>query len=597
MNTGVRVKPETKLIFFFFLIALIGLWIRTLFFGWVWDDHATLVLNQSFKSHHAWRDIWFYDFWGLHFQSASSGYWRPLSSLAYLLVYSVVGLEVWAFHGLNVLLHLGATGLTYLISEPFLKHKTQRAWLSLLFFTLGVHVETVAFVSALPDLLSACLGFFAIYGYQLLLQGRFKAPALYLTIGLALLGSALSKETGICFTVLVLGMALKSDQTDRHGRSRLIIFLGVLVFLAYFIARFYFYASSVEKSLLDTFSWPRLSALSLFFQAQANIIFPIQLLPLKEVWVKSGWLATLVGVAAMFFTYLVYFSRRIPRLRMALVMMGVLWLPYMGWVELKLPISDRYHYSFAFAYLLFIFTALSHLLDAEAKKLRMMMLGGFFALQFTMAAQAVSHWRSDEKLWASIPASSPHYAVALNHLGLVKADRSDYQNAGDLFFEAHKHDPSYREASFNWCWAQLKIEKYLTAERCVSGHLHTFPQDASGYDLLSLAQLKLGQIEKAKDSLERAIGLDPRIWTFRYNLALLYVDRGQWDRAAWVIENAPQPLYTAGPKIWLLLIQMKLNQAQWQGAKMLCDRYEDQMENTAKDACDKTRRIMDLINE
>lgn len=186
------------------LIVLLGLllYVPHLSNSFVWDDEEQILANESVHSLSHLPQL----LSGSTFNSGGGEnlgglYYKPLMSVSFALLYTLFGPTPWAFHGFQLLLHVGSTVLLYLLFRSLLARPGLSLFLSLVFLLHPLNVETVAYSSALQDTLYF---FFGILGltWLVLSHGR---PLWHdqLFLALLLFLSILGKETGALFFLLL----------------------------------------------------------------------------------------------------------------------------------------------------------------------------------------------------------------------------------------------------------------------------------------------------------------------------------------------------------------------------------------------------------
>ncbi len=221
-------------------ILLIGfvVWGFTLTFDFVWDDFPMIVNNPSLLQ---WKTLisgWSHDFWMLHEAPQVSGYWRPMATVVHVLISSIFGKSPWVFHLLNVSLHLLVTWFFY----TFLTHigMVRWKWIPVLFFLVHpVNVETVSFVSAIPDLLCACFGWSAIAFWTS--PKKLTIKKILITFFL-LSCSFFSKESGVFFGVFIIMIDLFfSSIENKLLKHRLLYYKPIITWLLFTILTALYY--------------------------------------------------------------------------------------------------------------------------------------------------------------------------------------------------------------------------------------------------------------------------------------------------------------------------------------------------------------------
>jgi tetratricopeptide (TPR) repeat protein len=189
--------------------------------GFVWDDTALILRDPLIRS---WRLIpeAFNHF--LFVDATASDFYRPLQRLTYTLDYAAFAFRSGPYHAASILWHAAAAIALFVFAEEVLLafgiEQRKRLWIAFLAVLVwAIHpVESAAvvYVSGRADPLAATFGFFGLYLFLLSLRAIGQRKLFFLFgAGVALLLSALSKETGLIF--LAIGIAffvLKKNWID-----------------------------------------------------------------------------------------------------------------------------------------------------------------------------------------------------------------------------------------------------------------------------------------------------------------------------------------------------------------------------------------------
>lgn len=150
-----------------------------------------------------------------------SGFWRPVVGLLYWLVWRAGGGVAWPFLLLNLTLHLVMTGLVYLLAHQLTSSRSVALATGLLFAAHPVHVDVVAGVVGLKDLLAAVGTIGALLCFmQARSADRRRGAALRLSLGGAslLLVGLLAKESAVA--VLPVLAAIEVYRIVHRDRGR-----------------------------------------------------------------------------------------------------------------------------------------------------------------------------------------------------------------------------------------------------------------------------------------------------------------------------------------------------------------------------------------
>jgi len=218
-----KIKP-------YFLIIVIGLTLygRTVFFDFSYLDDNALILDNHYILSDV-RNV------GLVlssdvFFSTDRNYYRPLLNLSLMLDTAIGGTNPLVFHLCNILLHLLASILVFLLFKKIGSNKNLSLFLALIFLVHPALTQAVAWIPGRNDSLLAIM----VLGAWLSVLSFFSRPRLasYLFyLGLFWL-ALLTKETAIVLPILVAFYAVISRPVNfwRTERWLLAVGSGVIIF-------------------------------------------------------------------------------------------------------------------------------------------------------------------------------------------------------------------------------------------------------------------------------------------------------------------------------------------------------------------------------
>ena len=172
--------------------------------GWVADDFTQIVSSVPIKKLSNIPLSFVTSVWS--YATADSmvtvdAYYRPLFMTQFTINYAIVGLAPWAWHLINVLIHVAATLLVFLT----IKELTSRAGIATvtaaLFAVHPVHAESVAWVSGITDPL---MSLFLLPAFVFYL--RFRKTGRKVLFGLTILlylVALFAKETALSLPLLI----------------------------------------------------------------------------------------------------------------------------------------------------------------------------------------------------------------------------------------------------------------------------------------------------------------------------------------------------------------------------------------------------------
>jgi tetratricopeptide (TPR) repeat protein len=175
----------------------------------------------------------------------------------------------------------------------------------------------------------------------------------------------------------------------------------------------------------------------------------------------------------------------------------------------------------------------SHPVDYQSSLAREMMFNGIDALQRGHAAEAQQLLSTAAKASANDQRIRAELARAMAQNGQLTAAVTEMEEAVRL---------SGGEAAYHVELGELYLRtgQLEQARRQAEAALENNRRLASAWALKGRAEKDLGEIDAAQISLSRALAHDPELFDSRYQLALLYLQAQQPQRALSVLENMNQ---------------------------------------------------------
>jgi protein O-mannosyl-transferase len=202
--SGIVSRPDVRLAGVLFATLLF--YLRSLFNGFVTDDWGMIFDNHyigqwSFLTRSFVHDSW----WFMNpLALPQSSYYRPLQDVWLAISFHLLGLNPVLWHAAMIALHLLVVWLVFKVASALTADTQTGLLAALLFGLLPVHVDAVAWASAIPFPLSAAFELAAFYFFMR--RGDSRAPwrgwmATLLLYALALI----SHESAVIFPGIVAG--------------------------------------------------------------------------------------------------------------------------------------------------------------------------------------------------------------------------------------------------------------------------------------------------------------------------------------------------------------------------------------------------------
>ncbi len=517
--------------------------------GLVWDD--PIVLNRQLLAFRSLRDLIVTP---RNIPQFSPDYYRPLTTLSYLIDHAIGGGSAFLFHFSVVLYHVVATflvfcvGLTLFADAPFGVPAASLA--AALFAVHPIHTESVAWGAGRSDVLACC---FSLAG-ALAFWRRDRQPMRRATVAAALIFAAmLAKETAAAFLIVLplgdwlrgrggmpaapsAGRAERRRQRERPPRPASVLlpylpFAGALI--GYVLLRQAALGSQFGQATAMDVDRARtvMGAVGLY---AAMLLLPLwQCAYISDV--PTGPLAlvaTTLLLAAVAGGGFIAWRRGERRVCLLLAWMGLTLLPSLA-IVVKIPnapVAERYLYLPSVAFCLLCGYGAARALYAVDPGATRRAAGGLLVLLLVGAAALTVRrnavWRSNLSLWTDTAAKNTTDGLPMRSLAAAYLEIGERERAADYFRLAlqRRNNEMGRFTIHNNLGSLAMQEKRLDeAEREYNTALAIDPNAADALFNLGLISLTRAldtdnghdaswthdQAERARQLFERALQLSP----------------------------------------------------------------------------------------
>lgn len=593
-HAGADAKPPLQSAFgqsralFLVVAATVLAYANSLSGAFVFDDTKQIVGNPALRS---WgnilraftSDVWSFQR-GTLTKDVPPPYYRPLFTAYLTINYKLFGLWEPGWHLMNLLIHCGATVAVFFLIKRLSGDRLMATLTALLFGLHPAHVESVSWISGIPDPLAALFYVPSLIWY---IRYRTEGQTKFLVASVIAYGlSALCKETPLALPLvfIVWELARAKGRRSLSARGREII-LQLIPFVA--VAAAYL---ALRFAVLGRISWKHP------FMAQV---------PDSAIWMTVPYVFVkyLQHLVAPFYLSLIYGTSFVtsaadPRFLAPLAILGglavMLWIyrkqvPAQIWIALTLIVApllpvlnlkvfhyeyiiqDRYLYlpSIGFCYLIAILLMqFSRLRKQLATVLAVIIIAAFGA--GTFAQNRVWHnaialwWRAVQyspDSWSThynlglaylelkqhqaaanelteARRLNPHEPIVLNNLALAHAGAGDALGAIPIVREALKLDPTLIEAHNNLGAFLFERQQYNAARLEFLETLKRDPQSLSARFNLGRTLAALGEHEPAIREFEAVLTAKPDDGEAHYQLGLSYQATGRRDDAIREVQRA-----------------------------------------------------------
>ncbi len=539
--------PHTWLIVLLLLLAVVP-YVNTLQNGFVYDDNNEILTNPYIRSFAHLGDIFSTRILAHLGARGATNYYRPVSIVGFLLCYKLFGLLPYGFHLANLVLHALMVCLLFGLTKR-LFHDVWLGFAAAALFALHpIHIESVAWVSAVTDLELAV--FYLLTFWFFLGSAKPNGERSELAqLGMAgsFLLTVLSKEQAVTLPLLatVYEHFFRGDRTTTTWSQKVARY-GVLWLLvvAYVLFRIRFFGAFAPILLTRQVTWYEavLSSVSLVGQYLWKMVWPVHLsayyafhksVTLVDPRVLAG--AVALGLCGGTFWALWKHAQRVsfgliwffitlaPVLNarwlgpnvfteryLYLPSVGLCWVAAWGILRIWTKASRRaLAWRVAFGFVLGLIGLLATVRivtrnrdwrdEVTYYRVALATEPEASSLRLNLGAVYWNHMKPDaaEREWREALKFSPNSAFLLNNLGLVSMRKKQYGEAKDYFERSMRLRPNYTDAHLNL------------------GRLYE----------------EIGKTPEAEIQLKAAVALAPLSVQARNELGNLYLTSGRWREA------------------------------------------------------------------
>lgn len=398
-----------------------------------WDD-AGYILKNPYIDSLSWQNIKdiFSNFYFSNYQ--------PLTLIVYAVIFKFVGTKVFLYHFVQFIFHVLNTFLVY----KFISLLQNKKWISigvaLLFAVHPMHVESVAWISEMKDVLYTFFFLLALITYHYYVNKPDKKTKWYLWIIFLFILSLLSKPSAVIFSVVLLAMDLYYERLWRWRTwiEKIPFFLlslgfGIITILAQegAIQELGPVLKGYERALIVIYSYI-LYLWKFFLPINLSAAYPY---PIKD----GGVLPTeyfIIPIAFIALCIIVYLLRKNKKFIWGILfftinlLMVIQIIPVGGMIA-----SERYTY---IPYIGLSFSALT-LMGKYIKniKLNYIILGIVVVIFTFLAHQRTYYWRNGDVLFSDVLEKYPRYAYGYNNRGFLYWDH--------YAIDVYKDNPQMKE--------------------------------------------------------------------------------------------------------------------------------------------------------
>ncbi len=517
-------------------------------FAYIYDDKAQIIDNPYVHTFGHLREALTTPVWSFANARGKTNYYRPVMTLGFILCYQLFGPLAYGFHLASLLLHAAVVIMLFLFAQRLFRSQSAGFAAAALFALHPIHVESVAWMSAVTDL--EVTFFYLLTFWCFLRVGEQRGGRRlwwHAALALGFLLALLSKEQALTlpFLATIYEHFCRDDRAETT-RAQKVGRYGPLWLLSagYILLRVHLFGSFAH-----TMGWSHLtpletllSAFSLVGQYFYKLVWPAHLSAFYVFHPSTDFFSApvLEGIGALTLGAVV-FGALWRRARPA--SFGFLWL--LGTLAPVLNarlmgtyvLADRYLYLPSVGFCLVAGWAGSTLWDAASKRQgawRWAVVAGASVVAGSCVLRIVTRipdWRDDVTLISRALAAEPGEFILHDALGDAYWMREEGALAEHEWKEALRINPVFVRPINALGALYAKQQRYNEAVVYLQRALLLDPNDADSHLNLGAVYAETGRLDQAEGQFRIAVSLAPLNFAAHNVLGKLYFDSGRLSQA------------------------------------------------------------------
>lgn len=450
-------------------------------------------------------------------------YW-PVTYSVFWILHALFGYDPFALRCANVLIHAANSLLVWWL---LLRLRSRGAWFAAMLFAVHpVHVESVAWIIELKDVLSGFFFLLAIIVFLWAPEARTKASEIisYFAAAICYALAVLSKTVAVGWPLIVLVLIWTQFPREQRRHSTFaalsILLLGlILLGLDLWVAH-----SSAHAASTVPFAQRVELVGKAFWWYVRKLIWPAPLLALYPKWTLGGGAivrfaeTALLAIAAPVILLLARKTPAAKKIVFWLCWYFVLLAPTLGFVAHSFMVhsyvADRYQYLASIGPIALFATGVAWLWEKSAggRAQRLLLAGGAAVLLIHYSALSLVHaslYAQPEKLLRHTLAHNAKSAHLHTMLGAILAQKGALDDAAEHFRQAKRMAPTELAPRVNLSivnWQRGAVEEALEETSAV---LAVEPERPLLWAIRAASLARVGKEMEARQAAQQALALDP----------------------------------------------------------------------------------------
>lgn len=502
--------------------------------AFVFDDTKQIVGNPALRS---WSNIlraFTSDVWsfqrGTLTKDVPPPYYRPLFTAYLTITYKLFGLWEPGWHLVNLLIHCGATVAIFFLIKRLSNDQLIATLAALLFGLHPAHVESVSWISGIPDPLAALFYVPSLIWY---IRYRTGGQTKFLVASLIAYGlSALCKETPLALPLVFVVWELARGKARRSMMARgrdiiphlipFAVVAGAYLALRFTVLGRLSWKHPFMTQVPDSAIWMTVPYVVVKYLQHLVAPFYLSLIygtSFVTNAAEAKFLAPLAVLAGLAILLWIYRARLTAQIWIALALIVAPLLPVLNLkvFHYEYIIQDRYLYlpSIGFCYLI----AILIIQFSRAQKQLVTVLAVIIIVAFGAGTVAQNRvWHDATALWQRAIKYSPDSWSTHYNLGLAYLELKQYQGAVGELVEANRLNPHEPIVLNNLALAQKGTGDDLAAIALLREALKIDPTLIEAHNNLGAFLFDRNGFNEARLELLEVLKSDPASTSARFNL-------------------------------------------------------------------------------
>lgn len=464
------------------------------------------------------------------------GNYHPFTILTLAAEYAFFGLNPFYFHLVNLVLHLLNSTLAGLLTFRLSKDQLTAYTVAVLFAMHPMHVESVAWISQVKDLLYSCFFLLSVLSYV-----RYNERGVKKYYFLALLMFCLSLLSKAMAVSLPLVLFLVDFLQERKINRRQVLEKVPFLLLATLFGAIAIVAqrslNAIPVHSIYHFGDRLVFAFSSFFQYLIKLAIPLQLsafypYPEQHGHFMPWYIYASMGLTLVLIALAIYSLRHTRKMLFSLGFFAVTIFVVLQLLPVgDAMMADRYSYLSSFGIFYLAGTGLSSFMNQQNRVIAMLACGLYGISLGVLTFLRCGVWEDGVHLWSDVIRQYQHVPIAYTNRGVDHYRLKQYDLALTDFNKAIQLQPDYAWAYLSRGAVHEVQQKKAEALADYNKAITLNPSFQDAYLNRGNLYKSEGKVEEAITDYSKVIAMNPACLEAWVNRGYLYMNHGKLNEA------------------------------------------------------------------